>query len=198
MRNGFSQTAMQLQAPDPLCAFRKRLRPSSNAMPELVPGCVTSLSLWTSYKETDLIQSVCQCVDGCRQWLSLGVELSCLVGRSNAVCEVWQRLQHVAQQLGIAQRHSHATTCQGVPAFTPHLFFIMLSIGLFSVLAPVCSNRHAFHHALLCYCINHASHCYPDCRHGGDEVDTEVKECTIRVMSVQLEDCRLFSLQQCT
>lgn len=67
----------------------------------------------------DLVQGVCQGVDGGREWLPLGVELSCLVGSGNAVREVRQRLQHVAQELGVTEGYCHAATCQGMPA-APH------------------------------------------------------------------------------
>ena len=111
-------------------------------LPALVLGCVELLSVELTPRRTDLVQCVCQCVDGCRQWLSLGVKLSCLVGSGDAVCEVGQWLQHVAQQLGITQGHSHAATCQWVPTFTPCFFFIMIfspSISLFTVFILLCS-----------------------------------------------------------
>jgi hypothetical protein len=58
-----------------------------------------------------LVEGVGEGVDGGGEGLAARVEgVSGRCGR-DAVAEVWQRPQHVAQQHAVAQRHRHPATC---------------------------------------------------------------------------------------
>lgn len=63
---------------------------------------------------THLVQGIGQGVNGCTDRLALGVELCGAACCGNGVLKAGQRLQHLAQQAGVAEGNCHATASEGV------------------------------------------------------------------------------------